>query len=141
VFVEPDIIFGAFGYPTSISPGGDVFALTRPRRPSAEWDIEYLFAMSGFFPVGAVVAGAHGVIFGASAVGGTRDCGTVWQLTPPAAAGGKWTEKILHDFQNGADGCNPASIGPGIGGVLYGTTTAGGSGRSPGNGTVFKIVP
>jgi hypothetical protein len=146
VLVEPSTIFGAFGFTVEFQPaGGEVFALTPPTKPGVEWDIEILHEFNsttdGSAPNGAIVAGKHGVIFGATLVGGSRGCGTVWQLTPPAPGGRRWTEKILHDFQNGTDGCYPASIGPGMGGVLYGTTMGGGSGGSPGNGTIFEIVP
>jgi hypothetical protein len=142
VLVEPNIIFGTADGPS----GGWVFALIRPPRPGAQWDLEILHRFpkpgktDGSSPTGAVVAGAHGVIYGATALGGSQNCGTVWQLTPPAA-GGPWTEQILHDFQNGADGCFPASISPSRnGGVLYGTTQGKKGGGAP-NGTVFEIVP
>jgi hypothetical protein len=139
VLVEPGMIFGTVD---GIS-GGWVFAL-KPG-PRARWNMEILHKFAkpgttdGSSPTGAVVAGAQGVIFGATALGGSQNCGTVWQLTPPAAAGGRWTEKILHDFQNGADGCFPASISPGMNGVLYGTTQGEKNGGAP-SGTVFEIV-
>jgi uncharacterized repeat protein (TIGR03803 family) len=144
VLVEPDIIFGTTDGVSEEGQlrAGTVFALTQSR-PGAQWDLEILHKFPAFGetdgsgPTGAVVAGPNGVIFGATALGGSQGCGTVWQLTPPAAPGGRWTEKILHHFQ-GADGCNPVSIGAGMGGVLYGTAAAGGS---TGNGTVFEIVP
>jgi hypothetical protein len=145
VLVEPGIIFGAVGFTVELEPaGGEVFALTRPRRPGVEWDIDILHEFpsnsttDGSAPNGAIVAGKHGVLFGATLVGGSRDCGTVWQLTPPGGGSGRWTEKILHDFQGGVDGCGPASISPGMGGVLYGTALDGGS---TDHGTVFEIVP
>jgi uncharacterized repeat protein (TIGR03803 family) len=142
VLVERGMIFGTIDG----TSGGWVFALTPPPRPGARWDMKILHEFpksgntDGSSPTGAVVAGAHGMIFGATSLGGSQNCGTVWQLTPPAAAGGRWTEQILHDFQNGADGCFPASISPGKGGVLYGTTQGKKGGEVP-NGTVFEIVP
>jgi uncharacterized repeat protein (TIGR03803 family) len=146
VLVEPDIIFGTTDGVSEEGQlwGGTVFALIPSPLVGTHWSIEILHEFpkssktDGSGPTGAVVAGAHGVIFGATEGGGSRGCGTVWQLTPPVAAGGPWTEKILHAFQGGADGCNPASIGRGMGGVLYGTAATGGS---TGNGTVFEIVP
>jgi uncharacterized repeat protein (TIGR03803 family) len=142
VLVERGKIFGT----VDGTSGGWVFALTPPPGPGARWNMKILHKFAkpgttdGSLPTGAVVAGAHGVIFGATALGGSQNCGTVWQLTPPAAADGPWTEKILHDFQNGADGCFPASISPGMNGVLYGTTQGERNGGAP-NGTVFEIVP
>ena len=47
--------------------------------------------------------------------------GTVFELTP--AAGGSWTEKVLHSFGSGTDGSNPyASLIFDAAGNLYGTT-------------------
>jgi len=71
----------------------------------------------------------------------------VFQLTPPAAAGGAWTATTLHDFTGGADGAVPYSgliFGPGN--ALYGTTYGGGNGPCSqaglaGCGAVVAIVP
>ena len=67
-------------------------------------------------------------------------CGTVFQLTPPATLGGAWTENVLHSFSNeNGDGAYPvAGLALAATGVLYGTTSAGGS---AGKGTVFAIKP
>jgi hypothetical protein len=61
-------------------------------------------------------------------------CGTVFELTP---CGKKFTERVLHAFQGGADGAEP------YGGViidrkgdLLGPTNLGGS---SGSGTIFKL--
>ena len=103
-------------------------------------------------PVGDPLAvGAGGTLFGVTASGGYvggfcahyQGCGTVFSLTPPATAGGLWTEQILHAFNpGGGDGNHPAAglvIGPG--GVLYGTTLLGGEGYEEGGGTVFSLTP
>ena len=58
--------------------------------------------------------------------------GTVYQLTLPN------TETVLHAFSGGADGANPIGALTNIDGVLYGTTSAGGTN---GAGTVFKVIP
>lgn len=72
-------------------------------------------------------------------------------MTPPATPGGPWTKDILHALNPGAgDGNRPLAgmiLGPG--GVLYGTTQAGGEAGScagivgePGSGgTVFSLTP
>jgi uncharacterized repeat protein (TIGR03803 family) len=62
----------------------------------------------------------------------------VFELSPQA--GGDWTEKILHNFnQSNHDGAEPAA---GLifdsAGNLYGTTRLGGS---DGYGTVFELTP
>ena len=59
-------------------------------------------------------------------------------MTPKA--GGNWTEKVLHNFNdNGKDGFFPyAGLIFDAAGNLYGTTIAGGS---HGEGTVFELTP
>jgi len=82
----------------------------------------------------------NGVLYGTTSGGGSAGCGTVFKLAPPTAPGGTWTETILHSFtdQNG-DGATPvAALALSSTGVLYGTTSAGGT---AGKGTVFAIVP
>jgi uncharacterized repeat protein (TIGR03803 family) len=150
VLVERGVIFGATtgGFAPNKVTGGTVFMLTPPTKPGARWNIEIVHEFppqsrtDGHLPSGALVEGPHGVIFGTTAFGGSGPCsggcGTVWQLTPPTTAAGRWSEKILHDFQ-GPDGASPVSISAGANGVLYGTT--GGGGDSSGDGTVFEIVP
>lgn len=54
-------------------------------------------------------------------------------------AGGGWTEQVLHNFGNGADGAAPwAGLIIDAAGNLYGTTHDGGT---YGDGTVFEISP
>jgi uncharacterized repeat protein (TIGR03803 family) len=64
----------------------------------------------------------------------------VFSLTPPAAAGGAWSETLLYSFPATLDeGSNPFPIVlPGKGGILYGATFGGGS---TGNGVVFSLTP
>ncbi|MGD0133355.1 MAG: choice-of-anchor tandem repeat GloVer-containing protein [Bryobacteraceae bacterium] len=64
-------------------------------------------------------------------------------MTPPTSAGQPWTKNTIYAF-TGDDGADPEStllLGPG--GVLYGTTKAGGNGTycGPGCGVVFSLTP
>jgi len=61
----------------------------------------------------------------------------VYRLTPPAAAGGQWTETIRYAFSGRADGRNPSSV-VFANGVLTGTAARGGSGHA---GTLFQLTP
>jgi uncharacterized repeat protein (TIGR03803 family) len=62
----------------------------------------------------------------------------VFELTPPSAPGGVWTEAVIYSF-SGVDGATP--LAPVIfdqSGNLYGTTSDGGSYTG---GTVFRLMP
>jgi uncharacterized repeat protein (TIGR03803 family) len=91
----------------------------------------------GAYPQAGLIVDATGNLYGTTNNGGTYTYGTVFELTP--AAGGGYTEKILHNFTNGADGGNPQSglILDGAGN-LYGTTYLSGAYCC---GTVFELSP
>ena len=69
---------------------------------------------------------------------GTYGCGTVFVLSPPAVAGGAWTESMLYVFKGGDDGQFPLGALTMVGGVLYGATLEGGARDF---GTVFALAP
>ena len=80
----------------------------------------------------------NGVLYGTTAFGGAGGFGNVFSLTPPAAAGGAWTEDVLYTFAGG-DGFSPfGSVVIGADGVLYGTTYLLGPSK---HGTVFSLTP
>jgi uncharacterized repeat protein (TIGR03803 family) len=138
---------------------GTVFQLTPPTAPGGPWTYSVIYNFTGAngdgaAPVAAVVVGRNGAIYGTTSSAGsaTSDsacpasyyviagCGIVFELSPPATPGGTWTEKVLHSFsgENG-DGAIPlAGLARSSSGVLYGTTSAGGT---AGKGTVFAIAP
>jgi uncharacterized repeat protein (TIGR03803 family) len=91
----------------------------------------------GASPQAGLIVDGAGNLYGTTNNGGTYNYGTVFELTP--AAGGSYTEKVLHNFTNGADGGNPQSglILDGAGN-LYGTTYVGGN---YGYGTAFELTP
>ena len=80
-------------------------------------------------------------------IAGADGCGTVFQLMPPAVAGGAWAEKILYSFKGGSDGAIASSSLISLKGAFYGVTTVGGTGNcllpgtSGGCGTVFAVNP
>ncbi len=93
----------------------------------------------GTYPYGPVVVGDGGVLYGTTQSGGEKNRGTVFAVTPPAAAGGEWTETVLYSFQAGTDGAIPnAPLTIGKGGALYGTTSLGGANDL---GAVFEVAP
>jgi len=84
-------------------------------------------AGDGRYPDGGLIADAAGNLYGTTRgelsppPGCTRDCGTVFQLTPSGDL------NVLHSFTGGSDGGTPVvGLIADEAGNLYGTTSAGG---------------
>jgi uncharacterized repeat protein (TIGR03803 family) len=87
----------------------------------------------GTFPDAGVVFDKVGNLYGTTSQGGASDSGTVFKITPAGA------ETVLHAFAtDGTDGLFPNGVILDKLGNLYGTTSAGGTGKC---GTVFKVAP
>jgi len=118
------------------SGAGTVYQLTPSGNGYTE-SVLYSFSSDGWAPGAGLVFDKKGNLFGATYWGGTKNIGTVFELTYVPGVG--WTEHVLYSFQNGSDGRYP---GTGLvfdsAGNLYGTTSDGGSG---GGGTVFELSP
>src|SRR5580698_2461141 len=127
---------------------------------SAEGKEKVLYSFQGLrdgsVPAGGVVFDTHGNLYGATTEGGANSCpgiaqcGTVYQLTPPATKGDGWTETVLYTFlgKNHNDGNTPAGgVLIDAAGNLYGTTAYGGGGgcillgTNVGCGTVYELSP
>jgi uncharacterized repeat protein (TIGR03803 family) len=124
---------------------GTVFELS----PSASghWNGTVLHSFSknlhdGNYPYAGLILDAAGNLYGSTlSGGGQKNRGIVFELRPNADRSGKWTEKILHNFNDKLqDGVNPSGtlIFDASSGNLYGVTLVGGS---SGGGTVFKLTP
>jgi len=90
-----------------------------------------------------VVIGANGTLYGTTAVGGSGEGGTVYNLRPSprvcVSALCPWTETVLYRFTGGNDGRNPwAGVVFDQSGNLYGATSNGGS---AGAGVVYELMP
>ncbi len=153
-FYPGTLVFGSpVGGGQSLYGAYPMYRLTPPPEAGGAWTYTALYTFPGYVGLMGepLAVGSGGTLFGVTANGGYvggfcgyyQGCGTVFSLTPPATAGGQWTEQVLHAFNPGAgDGWQPAAglvIGPG--GVLYGTTIAGGAGYEEGGGTVFSLTP
>jgi uncharacterized repeat protein (TIGR03803 family) len=95
----------------------------------------------GKYPSGSLVFDTAGNLYGTTVEGGSFGTGghggIVFKLSP--AAGGAWTETVLHSFGNGKDGdLLGGTLIFDSSGNLYGTT---GYGGTYGNGVAFEITP
>ena len=78
-----------------------------------------------------------GNLYGTTASGGIYNSGTVFRLV---RSHGRWIETVIHNFSGGRDGAMPTGdVVVESNGVLYGTTSAGGTKLQ--NGTVYKLAP
>lgn len=130
-----------YGVSSSGSTGwGSVFQLTPGT--GGTWTESTLYTFTGgadgATPLGALLIGANGILYGTTYDGGAHGYGTVFQLAP--GTGSSWTLTTLYSFLGGTDGANP-SAGLVLGastGTLYGTTFNGGT---KGMGAVFELNP
>jgi len=97
-----------------------------------------IFNTTGGYPTG--LSQGNGGIYTTAAAPTGGECGAVFELLPPVAAGGDWTGELLYAFAAaGGDACNPdlAPI-PAPDGSLYGLANLGGS---YGSGALYQILP
>jgi len=140
------LIFDAAGnlYGTTEEGGayswGTAFELTPA--PGGGWTEQVLHnfddnGTDGSQPYAGLIFDAGGNLYSTTANGGTHYGGTAFELTP--AAGGGWTEQVLHSFSNnGTDGYEPyAGLIFDAVGNLYSTTYQGGTYNG---GTVFELT-
>jgi hypothetical protein len=104
----------------------------------------FLGGSDGHTPYGALAIDGDGVLYGTTAYGGGTPCnaqqfagcGTVFALVPASPG---YRESLLYAFSDSNDGAGPqAGLTLGSGGVLFGTTNAGGA---YGRGTAFVLTP
>ena len=129
---------GNFYGTTSYGHGGTAFKIT----PDGKLTTIHSFVSQdgGLSPVGTLIQGADGFLYGAAQYGGAINStcpsggGTIFRI----ALNGAFTG--LHKFctQSGADGVGPLSgMVQGSDGALYGTTGAGGANN---HGTIFRFA-
>jgi uncharacterized repeat protein (TIGR03803 family) len=126
---------------------GTVFKLSPVAKGNWRFTTIHMFEeKDGAFPGGGLIFDGAGNLYGVTNQGGAYKsggcenlgCGTVFKLAP--GAGGKWTERVLHSFDdNAVDGWGPdGGLIMDAAGNLYGTTYSGGA---YGYGAVFEITP
>jgi hypothetical protein len=116
--------------------GGGAFELTPAG--NGTWTESFYEMTNGQTPNGLTLDSKTGNLFGTSGRGGSGGCGVVFQLTPPSAGNGSWSETVLYNFSCGDDGATPDStLIQDAQGRLYGTTLYAGDGL----GVVFMLTP
>lgn len=129
---------------------GVAYQLLPPAKAGGAWmerkafDFSSTSGTKGIYPNGGLIAGAGGAYYGMTTYGGRDEYGVVFELDAPAGGSTRWSYKVIHDFKDGHDGAFPlAGLTIGAGGVLYGSTSAGGGSHrcSAGCGTVFQLTP
>ncbi len=95
-----------------------------------------LASIGGAAPLGGVIRGADGALYGPTSEGGAGNCGIVYRLD----ATGQLSR--IHSF-SAPDGCRPmGELALGPDGSLYGVTNRGGDpDPARASGTIFKIAP
>ncbi len=111
--------------------------------PGGEWTFQHIHdfgGLDGSYPSGGVIVDALGSLYGTTGEGGNSSncssgCGVVFKLSQNS---GKWTEKVIHEFNgaNGADSQGPLMMD--AGGNLYGSAARGGPDRY---GVIFELKP
>jgi hypothetical protein len=122
--------------------GGPIFELT----PSTSgWNETILYSFGrpfsdGTFPVGGLIFGRAGRLYGAAYNGGIYGWGTYFEARSMASG---WAEATILSFGGTNDsGLNPTGLlSTDSVGNLYGTTAYGGSPGGTGSGTVYKMIP
>lgn len=120
-------------------------------RPSAAGFSEQILydfrtVSSGVSPRAPLLVDSNGVVYGATAFGGTatghdcinRGCGTIFRLTPSPSG---YKLDILYRFSGRADGFLPSALIRDASGTLYGATSFGGPNSCPDGscGTAFAF--
>jgi uncharacterized repeat protein (TIGR03803 family) len=128
--VDNDLCLDGCGTLFKISPSGAGYSLL--------YEFGDIFSEGGFDPVSGLVD-VNGTLYGTTYEGGSGGGGTVFAFQLLGE-----TEYTLSNFQGAPDGSGPFGGLVNVSGVLYGTTSGGGSGPCPGSqagcGTIFGVM-
>ena len=131
-----------FGLTTSDGAYGDgtAYELSPPVQDGQSWGFQTIHQFSGADGsqsfTGLVRRSSDGSLFGGTIFGGSTNLGVIFQLVPPASAGGSWQEQTIYTFTGAGDGCDAAAVAVTAQGSLYGTT----SGLDCSMGTLFRLT-
>lgn len=139
---------GADGALYGTSVLGDAGALGfayRVARGSTGWVFTQIHSFGGpegWEPKGDLTLDSDGSLIGTDQVGTSGNASTSWgsiyRLSPPAAAGGAWTASVLHDFAFREGNMPVSGVAAGAGGVFYGSTSVY---KNQPRGWLFAMAP
>jgi len=139
-YPEGGLLFDQAGnlYGTASYGGQYTYGVAYQLAPSSSaWSQNVLHAFQGLSdgiaPFGGLISDSAGALYGTTAVGGARNLGTVFELSPSGAG---WNYSILYSFT--AQGAPQDTLVMDAAGNLYGTTYGSASGEY---GSVFKLSP
>jgi len=151
------ILFKGSLYGTTVGGGADgagtAFQLTPPKHGGSQWTEEVIYTFpttgDGTDPMAGLLVNSSGDLFGSTFGCGAGCDGTVFELTPPSAPNGLWTENTLEAFGPTVSSSMPnGRLISDKNGNLYGVTTYGGSSLNCTNdnivigcGTVYELQP
>jgi len=136
------LILGLDGNLYGVTRGGGTKNMGVVFRMSRSGAVKVLHSFTGFpsdgnIPIGTLVQGNDGTLYGTTYSGGTKNWGTVFKISPTGTG-----YQMIHTFDRTLDindGIQPlAGLALGTDGNLYGTTSIGGKQNA---GTLFKITP
>jgi hypothetical protein len=115
---------------------GTAFQVAPPAGPNRPWTFTTLYVFDntgdGARPADGLIFDSKGNLYGTTSDSNAGGYGEVFQLAPPTATGGTWTETVLYHFQGNTDGAYPlGGLVSDEEGNLYGTTDY----------TVFELSP
>jgi uncharacterized repeat protein (TIGR03803 family) len=119
---------------------GMIYQLTPPSQSGGAWTGNIIWQFQGGAD-GAIPGGLllrKGKLYGGAGTGGSGNCsggcGYLFELTPPAAAGGSWTKTPLYDFPSLEKECGITAYDSD--GTYYGVGPS-----KNGNGSVCQLTP
>ena len=138
LFPSSGLIFDAAGnlYGTTAGGSNDHGVVFELSPSSPYWTETVLYAFQGndgSGPEGPLIADQAGNLYGVTAIGGSFNAGTLFELAQP----GSWTFQSLYSFSYPEEQPNGGLLFDNDGN-LYGTT---GTGGISGGGTAFKLTP
>ena len=124
-------------YGTTFSGGpGDSGTIYRITTNGTFTQLATLGGTNGMNPIAPLCVGVDGALYGTTYSGGTGGAGTVFRVT----TNGDF-RTLLYFLNNNSGGYPAGGMALGPDGLLYGTTTSGGTNNGAGLGTVFRLSP